>query len=148
MVCASTSSGLAAAASRAVVQVDALGALEHLRHRQARGRLGVGGVGVDELLVLRDRPVDVSVAECVLGGGVPRVDGVLVLALRVGRGRTRARLVAPGDALGGEALHHLGERRAQLVEGYDVLQQRHRTPVEDRHHQRDGRDLHGLGDLR
>jgi len=65
------------------VEVGALRALEHLRHRQAGGGLGVGGVGVDELLVLRDRPVDVAVAERVLGSGVARVHGGLAVLTRL-----------------------------------------------------------------
>ena len=58
-VWASTSSGLGGRGLAGRLQVDALGALEHLRHRQPGGGLGVGGVGVDQLLVLRDGAVDV-----------------------------------------------------------------------------------------
>ena len=65
--------------------VDALGALEHLGHRQPAGGLGVGGVGVDEPLVLGDGAVDVTGGEGVLGGGVARVDVLLVLGSVGGR---------------------------------------------------------------
>ena len=50
------------------VEVGALGALQHLGHRQPAGRLGVGLVGVDQLLVLGHREVDVAGLERVLGG--------------------------------------------------------------------------------
>ena len=48
------------------------------------------GLRVDELLVLRDRPVDVAVAERVLGGGVARVDRRLVASAVAGVDRGRA----------------------------------------------------------
>ena len=85
MVWASTSSGLGSGRGPGRLQVDALGALQHLGHRQPGGGLRVGRVGVDELLVLRHRPLDVALAERVLGGGVPRVDLGLLALLRDGR---------------------------------------------------------------
>ena len=48
-----------------------------LGHRQAGGGLGVGRVGVDELLVLRHRRVDVAALERVLRRGVARVELLL-----------------------------------------------------------------------
>ena len=62
------------------VQVDALRALQHLGHRQAGRRLGVGRVGVDQLLVLRHGAVDVVGLERGLRSGVARV-GLRLVAL-------------------------------------------------------------------
>ena len=86
-------------------EVDALRALHDLGHRQAAGGLDVGGVGVEQLLVLPDGAVDVTGDERVLGRGVARVDRLL-LALRRRRG-ARPGLVPSGDALGGELLADL-----------------------------------------
>ena len=69
--------------------VDVLGALQDLCHRQAAGRLGVGGVGVDELLVLRDGAVDVAGGEGVLRGRVARVDVLLVSSSSAGSAHRR-----------------------------------------------------------
>ena len=73
------------------VQVDALRALQHLGHRQARRGLGIGGVGVDQSLVLGHGTVDVVVLEGLVSRGVARVDLLL-------------RLVAVGGCGGGERL--------------------------------------------
>ena len=149
MVWAATSSGVGRRGLAGLLEVDAAGALQHLGHRQPGGRLGVGGVGVDELLVLGDGAVDVVGLEGGLGGGVARVDGGLApRPRRSAAGCGGPRLVAPGDALGGELLDHLGQGRAQLLERDRVLEQRHRATVDDGHDQRDRRDLHRLGDLR
>ena len=129
------------------VQVDALGALQQLGHRQAGGGLGVGRVGVDQLLVLRDRAVDVAVAERVLGGGVARVEVGLAVLVHVDRTADRG-WCRPVDAVHGQLLHHLGERGPQLVDREHVLEQRRRPAVDDRHDQRDRRDLHRLRDRR
>ena len=93
------------------------------------------------------RPLDVALAERVLGRGVPGVDLGLLTLGRDG-GAVGSRLVPGGDPLGGDLLHHLGERGAQLVDGQRVLEQRHRPAVEDQHDQRDRRDLHRLSDSR
>ena len=77
-------------------QVGALGALQHLGHREPGCRLGVGGVAVDQLLVLRDGRVDVALAQGVLGGGVPRVGRRLRGFVTNGCGRT-GDCVAGGD---------------------------------------------------
>ena len=90
MVWASTSSGFGGGRGPGGVEVDALGALQHLGHRQAGRGLDVGGVGGDELLVLRDRAVDVAVAERVLRGGVARVEVGLAVAVGVDGGATAA----------------------------------------------------------
>ena len=75
------------------VEVDTLGALEHLGHRQAGHGLGVGRVGGDQLLVLRDRTVDVTLAEGVLGRCVARVEALVAL---VASASTGARSAAGG----------------------------------------------------
>ena len=129
------------------VEIDPLGALQHLRHRQSGGRLGVGGVRLDQALVLLDRPVDVVVLQRLLGGGVTRVEQVL--ALLTFDHPDVERLVSPADALGGEALRQLVEQGPDLVE----LQQagdglRRGPPVEDHHHEGHLRDLKRLRDRR
>ena len=59
--------------------VDTLRALQHLGHRETAGGLGVGGVGVDELLVLRHGGVEVTRGQRVLRGRVARVDVLLAV---------------------------------------------------------------------
>ena len=130
-----------------LLQVDALGAVQHLRHREAGRGLRVRRVRVDELRYSATaRSTSPSPSAC-LGRGVPRVD-LGLLSRRRDRSAGGPRLVPRGDALGGDLLHHLGEGGPQLVDRQWVLEQRHRPAVEDQHHQRDRGDLHRLSDRR
>ena len=146
-VWASTSSGFAAAVGAGLVEVDSLGPLEQLGHRETCRRLGVGRVGVDELLVLRHRRVDVTALEGFLGRHVTGIE-LLLAGLLVHDAVARARLVPSGEPARGELLQHLGDGLTQLLERGELLDQRHRPPLGNQHDQRHGRDLHRLRDLR
>ena len=139
--------GRAAAAARAALTSTPDVRWSTLAIASPAAASSVGRVGVDELLVLRDRPVDVTLAERVLRRGVPRVDRRLALLGRHGARPCRGwcRPVIPCAV--SCCITWVSAVRSSSI-GHDVLQQRHRPAVEDDHDQRDRRDLHRLGDAR
>ena len=147
-VCASTSSGRAAAAARAACEVDPCGALQHLGHRQAARRLGVGRVGVDQLLVLRD-----GARRCRRRPARPRrrrTWGRRPAPRLLRRGRRAdsgwCRPVMPWAVSCWSICVH--GQRPQLVERRGVLEERREPSLEHDGDERHRRHLERLGDLR